>query len=506
IRANQAMADTLNVLPREVPGLSCYRHVHGTDAPPDICPHRQVMATGLKSTAEQYEERLGGWFHITSTPLHHEQDRLIGSVNVYHDITDLKRREQELQEGKALLRCLIDSVSDLIFIKDRNGVYLGCNKTCGEFLGIPEHEQIGKTDFDFFDHELAESVRNIDRQILTDREPRRTEEWVPAADGRMLLLDTVKAPYLAADGECLGLVGVSRDITERKQIEEALLQSEERFRSIMELSPDIISIITRDGVLTYNSPAALTIHGYSDTEMAERNTFDLIHPDDRSDVEKIFHMILEDPSQPRSVQYRYRNKDGTYTWMEAMGANHLDNLNIKGIITISRNITVRKQSEEALRRAREAAEAANQAKSEFLANISHEIRTPMNAIIGLGYLVLQTDLTSRQHDYLTKMATAADSLMQLLNDLLDLSKIEAGKMVLTESSFRLQPLLEHLLGLIASGTTAKGVRLILTNAPQTPDYLVGDPLRLEQVLLNLLTNAVKFTPAGEIELSVRPLL
>ena len=136
IRTNRAMADALKVAPKEAMGLICYQHVHGTAAPPDICPHRQVMATGLGREAELYEERLGGWFQITSSPLHNEQNLVIGSVNVLHDITALKHHEQELQEGKALLRCLIDSVSDLIFIKDHNGVYLCSNKAYDEFLNL----------------------------------------------------------------------------------------------------------------------------------------------------------------------------------------------------------------------------------------------------------------------------------------------------------------------------------------------------------------------------------
>ena len=377
IRANRAMADALRVSPQETLGLTCYQHLHGADAPPDNCPHSQVLVDCLGHSAERYEERLGGWFQMSTTPLTDAEGSLIGSVHVAHDITALKKHEQELREGKALLRCLIDTVSDLIFIKDRNGVYLGCNKACEEFLGIPEHEQIGKTDFDFFDREAAESVREEDRKVLDNRASSRVEEWVPAASGQKVLLDTVKTPYYAPDGTCLGLVGVSRDITERKKMEDKL------------------------------------------------------------------------------------------------------------------------------RHAKTTAEFANQAKSEFLANISHEIRTPMNAIIGLGYLALQTNLTSPQHDYLTKMTAAASGLMQLLNDILDFSKIEAGMMVLAESSFKLQPLLEHLLCLVGSGATAKGVRLMLTTDPQIPDYLVGDPLRLEQVLLNLLGNAVKFTPAGEVELTVR---
>jgi PAS domain S-box-containing protein len=150
------------------------------------------------------------------------------------DITERKRAEDEIRRDKGLLRCIIDSLGDLIFIKDMNGVYQACNKAGEDFVGLPECEQIGKTDFDFFGREVAEVIRECDRQILASGRERRFEEWVTYRDGRMGLLDTVKAPFYGPDGKLLGLVGIARDITERKRMEDALRESEQRVRRKLE--------------------------------------------------------------------------------------------------------------------------------------------------------------------------------------------------------------------------------------------------------------------------------
>jgi PAS domain S-box-containing protein len=137
---------------------------------------------------------------------------------------ETRKKAEELMREKALLRCIIDSASDLIFIKDRKGVYLGCNKASEKFIGLPESEQIGKTDFDFFDQEMAKHIQENDRQMIEEGKALRTEEWVTYSDGHRILLDTVKVPFYGFDGESRGLVGISRDITERKRVEEEILQ------------------------------------------------------------------------------------------------------------------------------------------------------------------------------------------------------------------------------------------------------------------------------------------
>ena len=175
----------------------------------------------------------------------------------------------------------------------------------------------------------------------------------------------------------------------------------------------------------------------------------------------------------------------------------------QGVMGISRNITERKKTEEEVRRAKETAEEATRMKSDFLANMSHEIRTPMNAIIGLSHLVLKTELTPRQRDYIAKVQSSGQHLLGVINDILDFSKIEAGKLDLEHTEFELEKLLDNTANLISEKGHAKGLELVFEVAPDVPPNLVGDSLRLGQILINYANNAVKFTDKGEIVISVR---
>ncbi len=198
------------------------------------------------------------------------------------------------------------------------------------------------------------------------------------------------------------------------------------------------------------------------------------------------------------VEYLVQHTDGQPRWAQERGqASFEDGLPVylDGIIL---DVTSNKRAEEELRQARIAADAANRAKSDFLANMSHEIRTPMNAIIGLTHLALRTELTGKQRDYLDKVHTSAQSLLGIINDVLDFSKIEAGKLEIERIDFRLDEVLQNLCNLLGTKAEESGLELVLHRAPDVPDRLLGDPLRLGQVLINLTSNAVKFTHQGEV--------
>ncbi len=308
------------------------------------------------------------------------------------------------------------------------------------------------------------------------------------------------------------------------QVQEGLQMSDKLFQLIAANLSDLIVTGNLRGEVHYVSPACRFVLGYQPKEFKEAFGMDLVHPDDR---EGITALVSEaDRLNQKTVTFRFRAQHGGYRWLESNINRLRDPANgTHELIAISRDVTERKRAEEEITRlnavlagqvaelnkasgdlivARERADIANRAKSDFLAAMSHEMRTPLNAILGMAELLGETALNSVQRNYVERCRRTGATLLALINDILDLSKIESSRFELEQIPFDLEDVIEKTAEVVALRAHLKGVGFFVRVDPETPLRLIGDPGRLQQVLLNLLGNAVKFTEIGEIRLTVSP--
>ena len=287
---------------------------------------------------------------------------------------------------------------------------------------------------------------------------------------------------------------IKRELVERKQSEQKANALARRNQVLMQSTSEGIHILDDQGKLVEVNDAFCRHLGYTQAEILQLSVFDI---DAKLTADELRANIKKLLSSHAMFETVHRRKDGTLVDIE---------LNISGVeldgreclFCLSRDITERKHTEQELQRAMAAADAANRTKSDFLANMSHEIRTPMNAIIGLSHLCMQTELTPKQSDYLQKVHGSAKSLLGIINDVLDFSKIEAGKMEVEHVRFELEDVLGNLATVISTKADEKGLEFLFETSLNVYPHLMGDPLRLGQVLINLAGNAVKFTEKGEV--------
>jgi PAS domain S-box-containing protein len=301
------------------------------------------------------------------------------------------------------------------------------------------------------------------------------------------------------------IYAVARDITARRQAEDALARERNLLRILMDNLPDhvfIKDIYSR--FITANAATLRSLGAQSREEVVGKTDFDYLPYQRAEQFHSDEQAVCSTGLPMRDREELLIDQAGQERWLLTTKVPLRDGTGkVNGLVGISHDITARKRDAEELRRAKELAESANQAKSVFLANMSHEIRTPMNGILGLTELVLDTDLTREQRGHLELVKASADSLLSIINDILDFSKIEAGHVELEQRDFSLRAVLDDVLQLVSPRSRGKEVVLSCRVAPGVPDGLTGDPLRLRQVLINLLGNAVKFTRQGEVVLEVR---
>ncbi|MEZ4527534.1 MAG: PAS domain S-box protein [Desulfobacterales bacterium] len=567
-----------------------------------------------------------------------------GAIAVNRDITFRRRAEEELRKSEARLRALIDTIPDLIWLKDPEGIYLQCNPRFEAFFGAREEEIVGKTDYDFMEKDLADFFRHHDKAAALAGKPTMNEEMITFADGHKEILETIKTPVYESDGKLMGVLGIGRDITSRKQTEEALRESEERFkalhnasfggitihdkglilecnqglceisghtkeeligmdgllliaeksrdavranilagyekpyeafglrkdgteyplrlearnipykgkkvrvvefrditeqkkaeahlreseerlRSIFENIPIGMFLSTPEGKFVYVNPAIPAMLGYASPE-------ELIQTVNQSSIAAA---LYEDPDRRpvfvkqvestggdwKIFENRYRRRDGQVIDAilsfcqrpEPLTGQHL----LYGFV---QDITERKRAEEELLQyrehleelvkertaelniAKEKAEAANIAKSRFLSSMSHELRTPLNIIMGFSRCSGDKSLMPFHQEKLNTVVKSGEHLLELINDVLEMSKIDTGSLRLAEEEFNLLQLLDLLESMYAFRAQEKGIELRFEFGPEVPRFIRADEMKFRQVVLNLMGNAIKFTSQGHVTVRI----
>jgi PAS domain S-box-containing protein len=304
------------------------------------------------------------------------------------------------------------------------------------------------------------------------------------------------------DSRVTHFVGVQEDITERRRIEIALRQSQERNREIVETATDIIYRTDSTGRFTFCNPAATRLLQRGPDQLIGRHYLDLVRPDWRDTAQRFYGRQFIKRIASTYSEIPVLSGDGRELWLGQSVQLLMEGDQITGFQAVARDVTERRRMEAELQQARDTAEAATRAKGEFLANMSHEIRTPMNAVIGMSELLLDTPLNPDQREFAETVRSSGEALLAIINDILDFSKIEAGRLELEQQPFDLRGCLEEALDVLSAPAAAKGLELAGRMRDGVPEVIIGDRGRLRQILINLLGNAVKFTERGEVVVDI----
>ncbi|MDX1930118.1 MAG: response regulator [Pirellulaceae bacterium] len=412
--------------------------------------------------------------------------------------------KQVFQQSQARFRSIIDSLGINLLLKDAQGRRIYANKMYLDRRKLKLSDVVGRTDHDLFSKEVADRYAEDDLHVLaTGAVLHKFEENIDA-NGNGNWIEIVKGPLLNAEGRVSGVQILFWDASDRKQAEIALERERYLLHALLDNIPDSIYFkdkesrfvrISRSMAEKFHIAEPATIIGKTDADI-----FTSQHADQaRSDELEIMRT-----GQPVvALVERETWKDHADTWCSTTKMPLRDSVgNVVGTFGVSRDITELKLIEAELRVARDQADRANQSKSEFLANMSHEIRTPMSGVIGMAELLSETQLDDQQRSFLTMMQQSANSLLRILNDILDFSKIEAGKLEVEEFPFDLRSCIGHAVKSQAARASQKSLELLLKIDADVPDYVLGDPGRLSQVVMNLVGNGIKFTDSGEVSVRV----
>ena len=413
-----------------------------------------------------------------------------------------KQQETRLQQQSARLNAIFESGTHLMWTVDVKGRLLNFNRNYAAFFlrrnGLYPYVGMSVWQADLARMEAGAReafVRNYEAAIAGQTQ--RFEVWLRDASGKNTWADIHLNPIRHDDGSLIEISAIAHDITEQKRTQLALQAQEEKFRSIFESFQDIYYRTDDQGLLTIVSPSVREVLGYEPTEVMGRPVVDYYY--DAADRDALVAEVLRSGGL-RNYETLMRHKDGHA--VSVLVNARVAASGVKGTEGIARDVSEMRQIQDQLRHAKNAAETALAAKSQFLANMSHELRTPMNGIIGMIDLLDQTVTGEEQLDYVDTLRKSSDALLTILNDILDLSKIQAGKLRLHEAPVVLESVLARIKALFSYRAEQKRLRFTYHITPHTPVGIVTDEMRLLQILSNLVSNAIKFTNRGTVSVVV----
>ncbi|MBI5897009.1 MAG: response regulator, partial [Desulfobacterales bacterium] len=414
------------------------------------------------------------------------------------------RRELGIRQSEVKFRTIIETMEDAYCELSLDGHFTYVNDAQCAQLRRPREAIVGRLWLNTFAPESAVRFGQALEQIrATESEQYMLPGALLRQEGSLCFVELSVMARRDRAGRLIGFSSISRDVSEKKNAEQVLKVVERKYRNIIASIEDAYFEANLRGRFLFFNETLVHILGYPEKTLQTMKYSDFMAPRSARKINRATNKILRTGKPHQLLQYQIIRADGVKRHIESSISLIRDGKGQPvGFRGLARDITPRKLAQRELARAKAQAEEATLAKSDFLANMSHEIRTPLNGIIGMYNLLRATDLTAEQADFVETGKRSADSLLAVINDILDFSKIEAGKLDIEVVDFDLRKALQDMTALPAMQAHAKGLEFIYCIDPQVPSFLKGDPGRLRQILMNLSSNAIKFTSRGEIVLSI----
>lgn len=434
------------------------------------------------------------WFENHVLPMRAGDGSVVGFTGVFHDIDRQVRAERDLADSEHRYRMLAEHASEVVVQGGVDGVIDWVSPSVREALGLDPADVVGRPVVDLIHPDDHQAVRDAQAVLATGRESHFEARFL-RADGSPLWNSVLVRPICDEAGTIVGRIASWRDIDREHRQREALRESEEHFRLLAINASDVVVQTANDGTVQWLSPSIEDILGYRIDDLLGRHVVELVHPDDIGLVVAAQRAALE--GEPARFEARYRKADGEHTWMSVVGRPLFDDSGtVVGRVASARRVDDERAAAEALARATEAAQAANLAKTQFLSRMSHELRTPLNAVLGFAQLLGMDDLTDDQRAAVEQILRGGRHLLDLINEVLDIARIESGRVTLSPEPVMAADVVSEALELVRPLASQRDVTIAWEGPRGCERALFVDRQRTIQVLLNLLANAIKYNRDG----------